>query len=356
MNNLLLLSNMYPDETHPSKGVFVRNAELQLTEAGLNVHRIVVKNTQTNSGLAKLWAYLIFTATAVIRLMRHSAPVYLHYVAHTGLPLILTQAFRSQRLIAHAHGGDVISAPHQSKVTRGLKRFLSSRVLGMANTVIVPSQFLADRLVDDYEVPAAKIVIIPSGGVDTDTFHYRERQTKESNEYLRVGYVGRLDKGKGVDTLIHAIHASKLPIKCKIAGTGSAHDSMLKLITQLKLTDQISVLGSCEQDNLGDLYRNLDFFVFPSALEESLGLVGLEARSCGTPVIGSLKGGMAEDIEPDVNGLAFAPGNAESLASAMKEALTMSSQAYADMSSNAHQTSKAYDARHCAERLVQVFS
>ena len=356
MSNLLLLSNMYPDETHPSKGVFVRNAELQLTDAGLKVHRIVVTNTQTNSRLAKLWAYLIFTSTAVIRLMRHSTPVYLHYVAHTGLPLILTQAFRSQPLIAHAHGGDVISAPHQSKVTRGLKRFLSSRVLGMANTVIVPSQFLANRLVDDYGVPAAKIVIIPSGGVDTDTFHYRERQTKESNEYLRVGYVGRLDKGKGVDTLIHAIYASKLPIKCTIVGTGSAHDSMLKLITHLKLTDQISVLGSCEQDKLGDIYRNLDFLVFPSELEESLGLVGLEAMSCGTPVIGSRKGGMAEYIAPDVNGLAFAPGNAESLASAMKEAFTMSSQAYADMSSNAHQTSKAYDARHCAERLVQVFS
>jgi glycosyltransferase involved in cell wall biosynthesis len=159
-----------------------------------------------------------------------------------------------------------------------------------------------------------------------------------------------------VDTLIHAIHASKPPIKCTIVGTGSARDSILELITHLKLTDQISVLGSCEQDKLGDIYRNLDFLVFPSELEESLGLVGLEAMSCGTPVIGSRKGGMAEYIAPDVNGLAFAPGNAESLASAMKEAFTMSSQAYADMSSNAHQTSKAYDARHCAERLVQVFS
>ena len=356
MKSLLLLSNMYPDETHPSKGVFVRNVESQLTEAGLKVHRIVVKNTQTNSGLAKLWVYLIFSTTAVIRLMKNSSPVYLHYVAHTGLPLILIQPFRSQSVIAHAHGGDVISAPHQSKITRGLKRFLSSRVLSMASTVIVPSQFLADRLIDDYGIPAAKIVIIPSGGVDTDTFPYRERQAKESNEYLCIGYVGRLDKGKGVDTLIHAIHASEVSIKCTIAGTGSAQNSTLELITRLKLTDQITLLGSCDQEKLRDIYANIDFLVFPSELEESLGLVGLEAMACGTPVIGSRKGGMAEYIVPDVNGLAFLPGNAESLASAMKEAFTMSSQAYAEMSSNAHQTSKAYDARHCAKRLVQVFT
>ena len=265
----LAISNMYPDESYPSKGVLC--VIRFVSRSGLKVHRIVKEHLQVR--LAKLWAYLIFTATAVIRLMRHSAPVYIHYVAHTALPLILTQAFRSQPVIAHAHGGDVISAPHQNKVTRGLKRFLSSRVLSMANTVIVPSQFLADILVYDYEVPAAKIVIIPSGGVDTNTFRYRERQTKESNKYLRIGYVGRLDKGKGVNTLIHAIYASKLPIKCTIVGAGSAHDSMLELITQLKLTDQITVLGSCEQDKLGDIYRSLDFLVFPSELEESLGLL-----------------------------------------------------------------------------------
>ena len=196
MKSLLLLSNMYPDETYPSKGVFVRNSELQLAEAGLKVHRIVVKNTQASSRLAKLWAYLIFTATAVIRLMRHSAPVYIHYVAHTALPLILTQAFRSQPVIAHAHGGDVISAPHQNKVTRGLKRFLSSRVLSMANTVIVPSQFLADILVYDYEVPAAKIVIIPSGGVDTNTFATGSGKQKKATNICVLAMSGDWIKEK----------------------------------------------------------------------------------------------------------------------------------------------------------------
>lgn len=347
---------MYPDETHPTKGVFVRNAEQQLIAAGLNVNRVVLRNTPANSRLTKLWAYLTFTMAAIARLMRNTNPVYVHYVAHTGLPLILAHAFRAQTVIAHAHGGDVIAAPHESPLTQSVKHFLSSRVLSMAKTVIVPSQFLASRLTNDFGVPDDKIIIIPSGGVDTQVFRYRERQTKESNEYLRVGYVGRLDKGKGVDTLIHAIYASELPIKCTIAGTGSAHDSVLELITHLKLTDQISVLGSCEQDKLGEIYRNLDFLVFPSELKESLGLVGLEAMTCGTPVIDSRKGGMAEYVEPDVNGLAFIPGNAESLAVAMKEAFTVSLRACADMISNAHQTSRACDARHCAERLVQVIS
>ena len=72
-----------------------------------------------------------------------------------------------------------------------------------------------------------------------------------------------------MNTLIHAIYASKLPIKCTIVGAGSAHDSMLELITQLKLTDQITVLGSCEQDKLGDIDRSLDFWFFHQNLRRA---------------------------------------------------------------------------------------
>ena len=346
---------MYPDETHPTKGVFVRNAEQQLIAAGLNVNRVVLRNTPASSRLTKLWAYLTFTMAAIVRLMRNTNPVYVHYVAHTGLPLILAHAFRAQTVIAHAHGGDVIAAPHESPLTQSVKHFLSRRVLSMAKTVIVPSQFLASRLTNDFGVPDDKIIIIPSGGVDTQVFHYRKRLFKGKDDTLRVGYVGRIDRGKGVDTLIHALNACKAPVQCTIAGTGNANDSIRELIADLQLNKQIAMLGSCEQRQLGDIYRQLDFLIFPSELEESLGLVGLESMACGTPVIGSRKGGMAEYIIDDVNGLGFAPGSAQSLCEAITSAYKMPSEKYVMMSSRAYQTSKAYDATHCAQRLLKVF-
>ena len=356
MKELLLLSNMYPDKAHPTKGVFVRNTEQQLISAGFDVQRIVVGNTHKANRLAKLCLYLSFIARATARLLKNDDPVYLHYVAHTSVPLILSHFFHRQTVIAHAHGGDVIPAPHDNSLTRRLKIMLSRRTLKIARSVIVPSQFLADRLVDDYDIIPDKIIIIPSGGVDSHIFHYRQRKSKGSSEYLRIGYVGRLDKGKGVDTLIRAIQSSNLPIQCTITGAGSAHNSLQALTCALDLTEKISFSGPCEHNQLGDIYRQLDFLIFPSELEESLGLVGLEAMACGTPIIGSLKGGMAEYISNDINGFAFAPGNAASLASCIAKAYNMSSEEYAAMSSNAHETSKAYDARYCAERLVQVFS
>lgn len=46
----------------------------------------------------------------------------------------------------------------------------------------------------------------------------------------------------------------------------------------------------------------MDLFVFPTQLEESLGLVGLEAMACGVPVIGSCIGGLTDYIEEGTNG------------------------------------------------------
>ena len=57
----------------------------------------------------------------------------------------------------------------------------------------------------------------------------------------------------------------------------------------------------------------MDLFVFPTQLEESLGLVGLEAMACGVPVIGSCIGGLTDYIEEGTNGFFFEPGNVQSL-------------------------------------------
>jgi glycosyltransferase involved in cell wall biosynthesis len=58
--------------------------------------------------------------------------------------------------------------------------------------------------------------------------------------------------------------------------------------------------------------------VVPSLVRESFGRTANEALLCGVPVIVPDEGGLAEQVEPGVNGLLFEAGNARSLAQAMK--------------------------------------
>jgi glycosyltransferase involved in cell wall biosynthesis len=80
-------------------------------------------------------------------------------------------------------------------------------------------------------------------------------------------------------------------------------------------------LGRVDNERLLSLvYSAADVLVLPS-LQESFGLVVLEAMACGTPVIGSPVGGMPEMIRPGVTGQLFPVEDVECLRAAVREVL-----------------------------------
>jgi len=71
-------------------------------------------------------------------------------------------------------------------------------------------------------------------------------------------------------------------------------------------------LKKMDQSELRILYNIASIFIFPSR-DEPLGLVGLEAIACGTPVIGSNIGGIPEYINKN-NGMLFEVNKSKELA------------------------------------------
>jgi glycosyltransferase involved in cell wall biosynthesis len=69
-----------------------------------------------------------------------------------------------------------------------------------------------------------------------------------------------------------------------IAGEGELRSEIQAEITQLGLTEQVTMLGPVAQGELSRLHRITDAFVLTSSYE-GLPLVALEALACGTPVI-----------------------------------------------------------------------
>ena len=97
--------------------------------------------------------------------------------------------------------------------------------------------------------------------------------------------VGRLSKEKGFDDLIKLF--SKIKEKdwiLYIIGTGSEYDNLSNLITKYKLDNNIKLLGFKTTEELNDLYEKASIYIMTS-IEESFGLVLLEAASHGLPLI-----------------------------------------------------------------------
>lgn len=122
-----------------------------------------------------------------------------------------------------------------------------------------------------------------------------------------IGYVGRLRAGKGVDTLVRAFLAllADFPhTRLLLAGEGPERRS-------IPAHPAIEVLGF--QKDLAPVWRDVDLYVQPSSLPDSLPQSVIEAMSWAKPVVGARIGGIPEAIEEGTTGLLFQPGDAAGL-------------------------------------------
>jgi len=100
-----------------------------------------------------------------------------------------------------------------------------------------------------------------------------------------VLFAGRLHPQKDPLLLVRAIAQLNEPnIHLLIAGDGELADEVRSEISQLKLSQRITMLGAVNQEKLAELHRVCSTFILTSAYE-GLPLVVLEALACGTPVV-----------------------------------------------------------------------
>lgn len=118
-------------------------------------------------------------------------------------------------------------------------------------------------------------------------------------------FVGKLAYFKGVDVLIRAAqdyheHLNQ-SVHTLIIGDGELAEELESMVASLNLNN-IHFLGHQSQEKLRGLYSVADLSVVPSR-REPFGLVAIEALACGTPVVATAEGGLAEIINEDVGTL-----------------------------------------------------
>ncbi len=126
-----------------------------------------------------------------------------------------------------------------------------------------------------------------------------------------VGFLGRIEKSKGVDELLASI--SREGISVAIAGEGSLKDSLEKRYPDVHFLGQISA---------DEFFSKIRVLVAPSLWAEPFGRVILEAVNFGIPVIASEKGGMLENkMRPGAVIIGIDPKNLNEILVASRQAL-----------------------------------
>jgi glycosyltransferase involved in cell wall biosynthesis len=132
-----------------------------------------------------------------------------------------------------------------------------------------------------------------------------------------VTYVGKLEKWKGIDTLIKSfetINKQAKNVKFLVAGTGSLEGKL----REAKLP--IELLGPVPYEKMPAIYQGTSVVILPSYME-GFPCTCIEALSCEVPVVATDVGDVKEIVVDKETGFVAEPGDSGEIASRTVEIL-----------------------------------
>ena len=211
--------------------------------------------------------------------------------------------------------GDLLRIRAQRPLRRGIQ--WSDRALGALthDAEVAVSDFMAELVMRGRHAPL--VVTIPHGVV-TDT---RPPLFPDSS-VLRLGYLGRLFPGKGLDRLLRAMamlaEGDGPPVSLRVAGDGPMRWRWQELAQQLGLGDAVTFVGWTD-DILGH-WAQCHVAVAPNdSFVESFCMSMLEAMAAGRPTLVTNKGALPELVLNGITGRVVPAGNEHILAAVISE-------------------------------------
>ena len=215
-------------------------------------------------------------------------------------------ARRTQRpFVTTAHG---FYAPH-----------LGSRVMVWGRVVIAPSEALGRYLIERFNLPKARLRIIPRG-VDLSEFTWRPPAAPQGS--WRLGVFGRFSPLKGQAIALRACALLRREgIEVTVCFAGDRAQSPMRralesLVRTLRLESAVEWLGV--RQDVAALIASMDLMAVPSTYPESFGRGVIEAQAVGRPVVASRIGALEELIADGEDGLLVPPNDPRALAEAIK--------------------------------------
>lgn len=164
-------------------------------------------------------------------------------------------------------------------------------------------------------------VVLNRLGVRSTAEHLRKLrlQPRPQRPHLRIAYVGRFDRIKGVHDLARAVRALPPDVQVQLEFRGPVSNTReLAIVTELKAIvgpdAWVKFLPPVAPGEIFDYLCDVDVLCCPSRTLEGGPTVAFEAMSVGTPVIATRIGAMAETITDGVNGRLITPGDWRGLA------------------------------------------
>lgn len=221
--------------------------------------------------------------------------------------------FQAHSFSKRIYNGKLVKVDHVIAISKYIKQLINSQFVGVEERMTVIHR-----------------------GVDTDVFDPQAvNQTRIINfadsvalpeEMPVVMLPARPTLWKGYEALLDALALIKdLPFICLFVGAADGKQSFIDRITNHGVDQGLEgrFRLSHEVDDMPAALMVADVVVMPSITPEPFGRVALEAQAMGRPVVAFDHGGAVESIKHGQTGWLAKPGDAESLAACIRQALEL---------------------------------
>lgn len=228
-----------------------------------------------------------------------------------------------------------------------LERFkwrMTRNALRGARHIVTWAEWTKQGLVDDYEVPAGKITVIPPGVNVKDWVNPQVREVHDDTvKILFVG--GNLDR-KGGTLLLEAFRALRQEAEVE-----------LHLVTRDKVESEpgLFVYNDMQPNSepLKRLYHTCDIFCLPT-FGDCLPMVLSEAGAAGLPVVSTNIAAIPEIVRERETGFLVPTGDVPALTTALRQLVSDADLRIRQGKQAVEIVSAGYDGEHNARRLLDL--
>lgn len=328
MIKIAIICNSYPTIKNNTNQIFIKNLVNELCKQSIkpDVYYNMIYDYWGNASnqksvlanLLKYAVYFIGLLRLILRIKQYNV-LNPHGVMISGYTAILLKRLFHLPVVLHIHGGDL----NLYSTSSNLYKNIYNKTISESDKIIVNSNDIKSKVLNLTGVEKNKVKVVSPGisyniffpMADDKIINQKDSYHIDPNKVVLL-FAGNAIKRKGLDILITALESltkeqlSKITLI--ICSEGPEIINARDRLNQIPNLKQSTLfIKKVQQYELNILYNIATLFIFPSR-EEPLGLVGLEALACGTPVVGSNVGGIPEYVNNE-NGYLFDPNNPKEL-------------------------------------------
>ena len=247
-------------------------------------------------------------------------------IAGGGVTVTILKFLTGQPTVIEVQGEIFRKPGNRQNIKSWLLRRIGRYVMKKAARVRVISHAIFNQ-VREQGIPESKIRLV-SLRIDLNLFNPVSDTGEKVDKVgiTKIGYLGRLVNGKGLEDLFVAVKIFKnqrleLGVwNLVIYGTGPLEEKLKKIAKDLNIVEKIEWRGFVSYGKVPQALSKIDIFVYPS-WHEGFGRSIMEALAMEKAVIATKVGGIPDLIKDGDTGFLVEPHNSEALALKIKELL-----------------------------------